>query len=217
MQPLRYLIAALAVLLCGPALAQERPVTSNVVKLGEFIRTPGHLEAVRAALLAFEPAALQAACKDIRVTRARSWRPVDEEPSFDGASASPRNAVWQEVWEVDACGRPGIRNIGFVARPGQGVTPIPMFPGESLAELRTQVAAGQQALGVAASAALQCQERDRIQVINSAVTNRAEFGRGRWSERWTVAGCGRTADLDVNFTPGQQGRPNYEFKTSPRR
>lgn len=208
--------ALLAALAAGPAIAQQPPSSPNVQRLREFIGSAEHLQAVRAALSAFEPAALAAACKDVRPIKGRSWRPV-EEPVFDPGTKAPKTAAWQETWEVTACGKPGIRNIGFEARPGQGVVPLPMLPGESLADMRVQHDAGQLALTDSAPAALRCEERSRIQVINSVVISRPDAARRQWSERWTVAGCGRTADIHVDFRPDAQGRWVYEFRNQPRR
>jgi hypothetical protein len=208
-------VALVALLAAFPVTAQTQnnPAPNSVVRLGEFIRTPAHLTALRAAITAFEPNALLAVCRDLKPVRGRSWKPL-EEPVFEGASHAPRTAAWQEVWEVDACGKTGVRSVGFVARPNQGVVPLPMFPGESLADLKLQVDAGQTALSISAPAALRCTDRDTIQVSNSAVVNRAALNTGRWTERWTVAGCGRTADIEVEFSPGPQGRPVYEFRNS---
>jgi hypothetical protein len=215
---MRYALAAavLVVLAAGAALAQQSRPSPEVQRLGEFIRSPEHLQAVRAAIAAFEPVALAAVCKDVRPTKGRDWKPV-EEPVFDPGAKVPKNAAWQETWEVTACGKPGVRSLGFVARPGQGIVPLPMFPGESLADLNLQHDAGQLALTDAAPAALKCEERSRIQVINSAVTRRPNQTGNRWSERWTVAGCGRTADIHVDFRPDPQGRLIYEFRNQARR
>jgi hypothetical protein len=191
-----------------PAAAQQRP-SAEVQRLGEFIRSPEHLAQVKAAIAAFEPTALAARCADVRPAKGRAWQPV-EEPVFDPGAKAPKNGAWQETWEVTACGQPGIRSVGFVARPGQGVVPLPMFPGESLANLRLQHDAGQLALSGTAPGALQCDSR--IQIVSSAVTDRADHARGRWSERWTVAGCDRTAEIEVDFRPGPQGQPSFEFR-----
>lgn len=193
-----------------PPSNQPRATPADIQRLGEFILTPGHLTAVAAAITAFEPTALAASCKDVKPVKGRSWQPI-EDPVFERFSKAPTNALWQESWEVNVCGTPGVRNLGFVARPGQGVVPLPMFPGDSLADLTLQVAAGQMALDTVAPGTLGCGE-GKIQVINSTVTNRATFARGQWSERWAVAGCGRTADIDVDFTPGPNGQPNYGFR-----
>lgn len=210
------LLAALIVAVsASAALGQQRP-SAELQRLNEFIRSPEHLQAVRAAITTFEPAALAAVCKDVRPTKGRDWKPV-EDPVFDPGAKAPKNAAWQETWEVNACGRPGVRSLGFVARPGQGVVPLPMFPGESLADLRLQHDAGQLALTDAAPAALRCEERGRIQVVNSTVIQRPTQTGGRWSERWTVAGCGRTADIDVDFRSDPQGRLVYEFRNQARR
>jgi len=198
----------LGLILSMPAAAQPRP-SAEVQRLGEFIRSAEHLGQVGAAIKAFEPAALAARCAEVRPTRGQGWRPV-EEPVFDPGAKAPKSAAWQETWEVSVCGQPGVRSLGFVARPGQGVVPLPMFPGESLADLKLQHDAGQIALTSTATAALQCDTR--VQVIASAVTNRTDIARGRWSERWTVAGCNRVADIDVDFSPGPQGQPKFEFR-----
>jgi hypothetical protein len=203
------LLTALAL----PAAAQQRP-SAEVQRLGEFIRSPEHLAQTGAAIAAFEPAALAARCADIRPTRGRAWQPL-EEPVFDPEAKAPKTAEWQETWEVMACGQPGVRSVGFVIRPGHGIVPLPMFPGESLANRRLQHDAGQLALTTSAPAALQC--NSRVQVIGSVVTNRADHARSRWSERWTVAGCERTADIDVDFAPDAQGKPSYQFRNSGRR
>lgn len=192
-----------------PAAAQQPRPSAEVNRLGEFIRSAEHLAQVGAAIKAFEPAALAARCADVRPLKGRAWKPV-EEPVFDPGAKAPKNAAWQETWEVSACGQPGIRSLGFVARPGQGIVPLPMFPGESLADLRLQHDAGEIALTGSAPAALQC--NSQMQIVASAVTNSAGAAGGRWSERWTVAGCGRTADIDVDFSPGPQGRPQYQFR-----
>ncbi len=210
---LRLVLPVAVVALAADAHAQGAPnatAQAAVQRLGEYIRTPDHLKAVGAAIAVFEPSALQAACKDVKPVKGRSWQPV-EEPVFAGASPAPTNALWQESWDVSVCGRPEVRNIAFVARPGQGVVPLPMFPGTSLADVKLQQEAGEMALDAVAPGALGC-AKGQSQVTASTVTNRAEFARGKWSERWTVAGCGRTADIDVDFLPGPNGRPSYGFR-----
>jgi hypothetical protein len=207
-------MAALALAAAAPAQAQVRGPQLGDARIEAFIRDAGHLEAVRGAIAAFEPTALQARCKDIRVVRSRNWMQL-EAPVFDPGVKAPKSAAWQETWEVSACGAPAFRSVGFVARPGQGITPLPMFPGQSLADLKLQVAAGQEALDVVAPAALPCSAANRpspIQVINSIVTERANEMRGIWSERWTVAGCNKTAEIDVDFAPNPQGQQTFRFK-----
>lgn len=205
---------ALAALPAAAQQPQQRP-TAEVQRLGEFLRTPEHLAQLGAAIRAFEPTAHPTRCADVRPTKGRAWQPL-EEPVFDPGAKAPKTATWQETWEVAACGQPGLRSVGFVARPGQGVVPLPMFPGESLANLRLQHDAGQLALTSAAPGALQ-QCNSRMQIIGSTVTNRVDHARGRWSERWTVAGCDRIAEIDVDFSPDQQGKPTYQFRNSGRR
>jgi hypothetical protein len=196
----------------GTPLAQNRAQTSAAVRqLGDYIRSPDHLKVVGAAIATFEPTILAAKCKDVKPVKGRAWQPV-EEPIFDAGAKIPKAAAWQETWDIAACGKPGIRSIGFVIRTDQDIVPIPMFPGESLADLNLQLEAGQVALDTVAPGTLPCAEKNRIQVIESAVLNRADVARGRWSERWTVAGCNRTAFIDVTFSPGPRGRPNYEFQ-----
>jgi len=211
--PLAILGLGLALASAGGALAQTvpgKPPAANVQRLGEYIRTPEHLRAVGAAIAAFEPAVLQAGCTDVKPVKGRSWQPV-EDPVFEGAATAPNNAAWQESWDVTACGKPVVRNLGFVARPGEGVVPLPMFPGDSLADLKLQEEAGQMALDTVAPGALGCTQ-GKIQVIASTVTDRAEYARGKWSERWTAAGCSRTVDIDADFLPGPTGRPTYGFR-----
>ena len=207
----RLAAVALLALTTLPAAAQQqlqRP-SADVQKLGEFIRSREHLAQVGAAITAFEPAPLAARCADVKPVRGRAWLPL-EEPTFDSGARAPKNAEWQETWEVTVCGQPGVRSVGFRARPGQGIVPLPMFPGESLANLRLQLDAGQLALTNFASAALRC--NSRMQIIGSAVTNSTDQARGSWTERWTVAGCDRTADIDVRFSPGPTGQTTYEFR-----
>lgn len=192
-----------------PAAAQQQRNSADVQKLGEFIRSREHLAQVGAAISAFEPTALAARCADVKPVRGRAWQPL-EEPVFAPGARVPRTAEWQETWEVTACGQPGVRSVGFRAREGQGIVPLPMFPGESLANLRLQHDAGQLALTNFASTALRC--NSRMQVIASAVTNRADQAVGRWNELWTVAGCDRTAEIDVRFAPGPSGQTIYEFR-----
>ena len=203
------LVAAGAAVAQTPAPAPKLD-SANVQRLAAYLRTPEHLRAVGAAIAAFEPAALQANCREVKPVKGRSWQPV-EEPVFEGSSPEPKSAAWQESWDVTACGKSVVRNIGFVARPGDGVVPLPMFPGESLADLKLQQQAGQMALDTVAPGALKCGQ-GAIQVIQSTVTNRSELARGKWSERWTMAGCGRTVDIDADFLPGPNGQPTYGFK-----
>lgn len=182
----------------------------NVQRLAAYIKSPAHLEAVAAAIRAFEPTVLAAACKDVRPVRGVSWKPV-EEPVFDTYAEAPKNAAWQETWDVSACGKAGLRNLGFVARPGQGVVPLPMFPGHSLADLKLQEAAGQMALDTVAPGALGCKQ-GQIQVIDSEILDRTELARDRWNERWIAAGCGHVVPIDVFFSPGSDGRPQFGFR-----
>ncbi len=212
MRTLGCIVGGLALLAAGSVAAQNTAQSSAAVReLGEYIRSADHLRMVGAAIAAFEPSALQATCREVKPVKGRSWQPV-EEPVFDRNSKVPRSAAWQETWEVNACGKPGLRSVAFVIRPNQEPKPVPMFPGESLADINLQLEAGQAALDTVAPGTLPCAEKDRIQVINSTVTERSQAARGQWSERWTVAGCNRTAFIDVTFSPGPRGRPNYAFQ-----
>jgi hypothetical protein len=193
----------------GQAPSSHDPA-ANLQRLTEYIKSPAHLEAVAAAISAFEPTALAATCKTVKPVKGRSWKPV-EEPVFELFAVAPKTAAWQESWDVSACGKPGVRNIGFVARPGQGVTPLPMFPGESLADLKLQAQAGQMALDTVAPGALKCQE-GHIQVIDSSVTDDSQIAQNRWTEQWIAAGCGHLVPIYVRFSPGPNGQPAFEFQ-----
>jgi len=204
---------ALVLIAATSAHAQTPPARStdaDVKRLAEYIKSPAHLEAVAAAISAFEPDALAATCKTVKPVKGRSWKPV-EDPVFEMYAVAPKSAAWQESWDVSACGKPGVRNVGFVARPGQGVTPLPMFPGDSLADLKLQEEAGQIALDTVAPGALKCQE-GHIQVIDSMVTDRAEAAQNRWTEQWIAAGCGRIVPIFVRFSPGPKGQPAFDFQ-----
>jgi hypothetical protein len=208
--------AILSALLAYPAAAQQPRQSAEMQRLGEFIRSPAHLEQVRAALQAFEPTVFLAECAEVRPTKGVRWQPF-QEPVFEAGASAPRTALWQETWEVSLCGKTGLRSVSFEARAGQGIIPRPMFPGESLADVRDQLDAGTVALSDIAPGVLPCNERGRIQVINSMVTNRGDASRTRWSERWTVAGCNRRAEIDVDFTRSPQGRTSFEFRNRARR
>lgn len=195
------------------AYGQAPPAHStdaDMKRLAEYIKSPVHLEAVAAAISAFEPTALAATCKTVKPLKGRSWKPI-EDPVFEMYAVAPKTAAWQESWDVSACGKPGVRNLGFVARPGQGVTPLPMFPGESLADLKLQEQAGQIALDTVAPGALKCQE-GHIQVIDSMVTDRAQVAQNQWTEQWIAAGCGHIVPIFVRFSPGQNGQPAFDFQ-----
>jgi hypothetical protein len=197
----------------GQAPGQTMPAhdaAANLQRLAEYIKSPAHLQAVAAAISAFEPGALAATCKPVKPVKGRSWKPV-EDPVFEPFAVAPKTAAWQESWDVSACGKTVIRNVGFVARPGEGVTPLPMFPGESLADLKLQEEAGQIALDTVAPGALKCQE-GHIQVIDSMVTDRAEAAQNRWTEQWIAAGCGRIVPIFVRFSPGPKGQPAFDFQ-----
>lgn len=214
--PVGWMIGGLmfALVAAGSAYGQIQSLKApdaNVQRLAEYIKSPAHLEAVEAAIKAFEPAALAASCKDVKPIKGLSWKPI-EEPQFDSYAVAPKSAAWQESWDVSACGKPGgIRNLGFVARPGQGVVPLPMFPGISLADLKLQEDAGQMALDTVAPGALGCKQ-GQIQVIDSQVLDRTELARDVWSERWIAAGCGHLVPIDVFFSPGPDGKPQFGFR-----
>lgn len=213
LRPFPALALAALLLMGSPAVGQTPPAKATdaaMQRLAEYIKSPAHLQAVAAAIAAFEPDALAATCKDVKPVKGRSWRPV-EEPVFEPYAVAPKSAAWQESWDVSACGKSGVRNLGFVARPGQGVVPLPMFPGDSLADLKLQEQAGQIALDTVAPGALQCQE-GHIQVIDSMVTDRHDAAQGRWTEQWIAAGCGRIVPIYVRFSPGPKGEPAFEFQ-----
>ena len=202
-----------ALLAATVAYGQSPPARStdaDLKRLAEYIKSPAHLEAVAAAISAFEPAALAANCKTVKPVKGRSWKPI-EDPVWEMYAVAPKTAAWQESWDVSACGKSGVRNLGFVARPGQGVTPLPMFPGESLADLKLQAQAGQIALDTVAPGALKCQE-GHIQVIDSLVTDDSQITQNRWTEQWIAAGCGHIVPIFVRFSPGQNGQPAFDFQ-----
>jgi hypothetical protein len=211
----RRFVIGLALALVASAVAHgqtppQRSTDADLKRLGEYIKSPAHLEAVAAAISAFEPTALAATCKTVKPVKGRSWKPV-EDPVWEMYAVAPKTAAWQESWEVSACGKSGVRNVGFVARPGQGVTPLPMFPGESHADLKLQEQAGQIALDTVAPGALKCQE-GHIQVIDSMVTDNSQIAQNRWTEQWIAAGCGHIVPIFVRFSPGQNGQPAFDFQ-----
>ncbi len=203
-------LALVAASAFGQAPSTGGGSSADFERLARYIKSPVHLQAVAAAISAFEPDALAATCKTVKPVKGRSWKPV-EDPVFEMYAVAPKTAAWQESWDVSACGKSGVRNLGFVARPGQGVTPLPMFPGESLADLKLQEQAGQIALDTVAPGALKCQE-GHIQVIDSMVTDRAEVAQNRWTEQWIAAGCGHIVPIFVRFSPGQNGQPAFDFQ-----
>ncbi|HTP84659.1 MAG TPA: hypothetical protein VMQ11_17030, partial [Alphaproteobacteria bacterium] len=112
------LTLALALVAATSAFGQSPPARStdaDLKRLAEYIKSPAHLEAVAAAISAFEPNALAATCKTVKPVKGRSWKPV-EDPVFEMYAVAPKTAAWQESWDVSACGKSGIRNLGFVAR-----------------------------------------------------------------------------------------------------
>src|SRR5262249_35142744 len=89
--------------LSGGAAAQTRSTaaapTTGDPRLADFIRQPGHLNAVRAAITAFEPTVLAAACKDLRVVRGDTWKQLDA-PNFETGANAPSRGAWEETWQV---------------------------------------------------------------------------------------------------------------------
>jgi hypothetical protein len=124
--------------------------------------------------------------------------------SFDPKGV-PSSGRWKEAFPVSGCGNDTILNIYFLADNAKGVQVFSALPGETHAGPVLQRDAYTYAsIGVSAKAG-DCKS---LLVTNTKFEGYVPGGTAQsqaWRETWTMAGCGKTYQALVNFTPDATG------------
>jgi len=119
-------------------------------------------------------------------------------------SADPTDIIWLERYEVD-CKEKLRRAILMLLKDGE-ITAVPMAPGATLADPNLQIDAGNFVKTAAVTKSAEpCNEST---IIDTEVVQKPPQGGGMWKERWSVLACDKVYDLNVLFTPADDGGTN---------
>ena len=175
------------------------PASAGDAAFHRFAGSEDHL--ARAAAVALEAdAGLVPSCPQ-RSIADRTAVEVELPVRFDAGPAQPSEGTWWERWRIEGCGPARDVNLHFTA-DASGISVDIGLPGETLADAPSQQDAVS-ALGPFARQVLDACESFTVVDTRVAVPPPQGDGGETWTERWTLAGCGREAAVTIRFLAGQ--------------
>ncbi len=200
-------LAPMFALTLGPA--DCRAQTTGVEQLQKFIGSDFHKELIGKALSAIPPAVFQR-CPALEAngSQVTILRPV----SF-GKGGRPKAGAWREAFPVAGCGNDTVLNVFFEAGKDEKINTLVGAPGTTHADPVLQRDAQLYAFVGAGALARNCEKFDvkdtRFEAFGLSDPPTADPGAGDplrpWWETWTVTGCDRTFDVQLDFAPDQTG------------
>jgi hypothetical protein len=130
-----------------------------------------------------------------------------------GADGFPNAGQWKQVFPVSGCGNDTVLNFYFSAGADEKINTTIGNPGTTHADLTLQRDAFLYANTGASLLAKDCKtfvvKNTRFEgfgIPNSPVPDPGPDQHLRpWWETWTMAGCGRTIDVPIDFMPDAKG------------
>ena len=119
-------------------------------------------------------------------------------------SADPTDVIWLERYEVDC--KEKLRRAILMLLKDDEITAVPMAPGSTIADPNLQIDAG----NLVKTAAMTKSETpcSESAIIDTEVVEKPPQGGGMWKERWSVQACDKVYELNVLFTPADDGGTN---------
>lgn len=200
-------LAPLFALMLGPA--DCRAQADNADQLKKFVASDFHKGLIDGALASIPPAmfqrcpALKSDGMDVSVL----------EPISYGGNGRPNAGAWKEAIPVTGCGADAVLNIYFQAGKGGKVKTIVGFPGSTHADLVLQGDAQTYAIVGAGIVDKDCKsfivKDTRFEAFGLADPPKPDPGPDDsmrpWWETWTVEGCNRTFEIQIDFAPDATG------------
>jgi hypothetical protein len=183
--------------------------SADDAKLQAFARSPFYQSLVNRALAAL-PETVFKRCPTLvsNGSHVTVLRPAGFAP--DGY---PTSGVWKQVFPVTGCGNDTILNLYFSARADEKVDVLIGDPGTTHADLTLQRDALPFAMTGASLVVKGCKDFavtttrfEAFGVPNPPIHDPGPAQPLRpWWETWTMAGCGRKADVPMDFVPDETG------------
>jgi hypothetical protein len=200
-------LAAWSALVLGPV--DCRAEAPAVERLQKFVATDFYKQLLTNLLSALPPAvyqhcpALQSNGSHVTILTSLSF----------GPNGFPTAGAWKQAFPVSGCGNDTVLNFYFAGREGEKISTIVGAPGATIADLVLQRDAQRYALIGAGRLAKDCEKFDvvntRFEAYGLKDPETVDPGRDDplrpWWETWTVAGCGRTFDVQLDFAPDKTG------------
>jgi hypothetical protein len=200
-----FLLAAPLLVIVAPALADPPPPPPELLAL---MASPGH----KAALLA---AGQQAMATLPEPCASAEWHTTGDvgviEAPVTGPAGQPASGMWREQLIASGCGGARAFNVLTTVQPDGSLASGPLLPGNTIAGPVLQhdsvgyaaAAFGELppgcAQGVVTNTAFGSFEGDSNPKVPASRNGRP------WRETWTLAACGKTADVLMHFAPDDTG------------
>ena len=202
---------ALAVLIAVGHPSFSTAQTANQTQLQAFTSS-GFYKGLLNKIFAKFPEAVFTRCPTLV---SKGSQVIIVKPVSFAASGYPNAGVWKQTFPISGCGNDTILNIYFLAKADEKIDSITSFPGTTAADLELQNDAIVYAR-IGANLAVKDCEGSKFIVKNTkfegfGLTNppTPDPGPNRgprpWWETWTMAGCGRTVELPMDFIPNEKG------------
>ena len=135
----------------------------------------------------------------------------------------PNTSAWKEAIPVTGCGADAVLNIYFQAAKGGKVKTIVGFPGTTHADLVLQGDAQTYAILGAGLVDKDCKsfivKDTRFEAFGLADPPKSDPGPDDamrpWWETWTVAGCDRTFEVQLDFGARRDGHTDHSARRRP--
>lgn len=151
------------------------------------------------------PRAVLPACPSL--TDGKASVTLEKDVTFDG-SGLPRSGAWWGRYPVIGCGTERIVNIFFQAEPS-GVRFLVTLPGRTRANVVLQRDAMTYAFIGAGTKVTDCREMvvadTAFDGFGLSAGDKTAPETGPWRETWTVAACGKTLAVPLEFIPDATG------------
>ncbi len=200
-------LAALSALMLCPADCRAEP--QAVEKLQKFMATDFYKQLIGKLLSTMPPAVFQH-CPGLE---SKGSHVTILTPLSYGRNGFPTAGAWRQAFPVAGCGNDTVLNLYFAGGKGGKITTIIGAPGATIADLVLQRDAQRYAFVGAGLLAKDCEKFDvvntRFEAYGLKDPETADPGPDDplrpWWETWTVAGCGRSFDVPLDFAPDKTG------------
>lgn len=199
----------IAVLVAGPvsmAVAQQQPVDGE--KFSKYLFSAAHQNLVRDALARI-PATVFPRCPGLVSKGSTSTLLA---PITFNDNGVPNSGSWKQRFPVEGCGNDTALNVYFFATP-EKVNSVVGLAGTTQGSLLLQKDSLTYAHMSVSLKAKDCKTFEvtntRFEGFGSRPFDKPDPGPNAkfrlWWETWTLAGCGRTFDVPMTFTPDEKG------------
>lgn len=224
-RPTLLLAALLALLLAGPAAAQDADFTKLMTDTNAAVPTPDAAALQAETLSLMKEAAPQEGwnCTPATVTLDEVKPATASRIVVDGVRGGKVRNGWTAYAKVAECPAADTTRLLILSMADGRLLVRMMGKGESIADvsliLDTLRAANLAAFRLFSAADASC-KADDLKVASTRVESRgADLGpdfygvrfKGGWRELWTYSACGRRAELPVEFTADGQGGAYYKL------